>query len=237
MGGVRLAGGQEAKVVTGIDDLSRFCVAAALVEHATARAVCSVLTATLERYGVPEELLTDNGKVFTGRFNPAHGEVLFERICREQGITQRLTRPYSPTTTGKVERFHKTLQAELLDTLEPFPSLQVAQQVISAWVADYNHHRPHQALAMRTPAQHFQPGVPRVAPPAPSASPPSPTRPEPTPPVPHRDRASHHSRACWKSGAMCTATASSALPVRCSQLVVTAPAWWCASGLRSAYCT
>jgi transposase InsO family protein len=155
MGGLRLVDGSEAKLVTGIDDHSRFCVAAGVVAHATARAVCQVFAAALARHGIPQELLTDNGKVFTGRFAPHPGEVLFDRICRENGITHRLTAPRSPTTTGKVERFHKTLRTELLDGLR-FDSLTQAQQVIDAWVQDYNTRRPHQALGMATPAQRFQ---------------------------------------------------------------------------------
>ena len=59
-------------------------------------------------YGVPEQILTDNGKVFTGRFNHPPVEVLFDRICRENGIEHLLTQPRSPTTTGKIERFHRT---------------------------------------------------------------------------------------------------------------------------------
>ena len=66
------------------------------------------------RFGVPEEVLTDNGKQFTDRFGKG-GEVLFDRICRENGITHRLTQPASPTTTGKIERFHQTLRPEFLD--------------------------------------------------------------------------------------------------------------------------
>ena len=61
---------------------------------------------------MPEEILTDNGKVFTGRFNQPPVEVLFDRICRENGITHRLTQPRSPTTTGKIERFHRSLRTE-----------------------------------------------------------------------------------------------------------------------------
>ena len=155
MGGLQLADGGEAKLVTGIDDHSRFCVAAGVVGRATARAVCRVFTQAMASHGVPEELLSDNGKVFTGRFGPNPGEVLFDRICRENGITHRLTAPRSPTTTGKIERFHKTLREELLATLPPFPSLEVAQKVIDGWVCDYNTRRPHQALAMRTPAERF----------------------------------------------------------------------------------
>ena len=74
-------------------------------------------------------MLTDNGRQFTGRFGkPRPAEVLFDRICRENGITHRLTGVRSPTTTGKVERFHKTLRTELLATVPPFPSLEVAQK-------------------------------------------------------------------------------------------------------------
>jgi transposase InsO family protein len=162
MGGLVLADRSRAKLVTGLDDHSRFCLAAGVVERATARAVCRIFAAALARYGIPEELLSDNGKQFTGRFGPNPGEVLFDRICRENGITHRLTAPRSPTTTGKIERFHKTLRQELLATLPPFPSLEVAQQVVDAWVADYNTRRPHQALGMATPAERFhaaQPGV------------------------------------------------------------------------------
>ena len=101
-----------------------------------------MFTAALARHGIPEELLTDNGKVFTGRFGPNPGEVLFDRICRENGITHRLTAPRSPTTTGKIEPFHQSLQTELLATLPPFPNLEVAQKVIDDWVDDYNTRRP-----------------------------------------------------------------------------------------------
>jgi transposase InsO family protein len=156
MGGIWLADGRELKAVTGIDDHSRFCVAAGLVERANARSVCRVFTQAMERYGSPEELLTDNGKVFSGRLGPHPGEVLFDRICREQGITHRLTGIRCPTTTGKIERFHKTLRAELL-TGRRFNSLAQAQQLLDAWVTDYNTQRPHQAIAMQVPAQRFQP--------------------------------------------------------------------------------
>jgi hypothetical protein len=62
-----------------------------------------------------------------------------------------------------VERFHKTLQAELLDVDGPFPSLAVAQEVLDAWVDDYNHRRPHQSLGMRTPADRFHATAPPAA--------------------------------------------------------------------------
>jgi transposase InsO family protein len=163
MGGIWLADGRELKAVTGIDDHSRFCVMAGLVERATARNVCRVFTQTLASYGTPEEVLTDNGKVFTGRLGPHPAEVLFDRICREHGITHQLTGVRCPTTTGKIERFHKTLRAELL-TGRRFDSLAGAQQLLDAWVDDYNTQRPHQAIAMAVPARRFQAPAAATAP-------------------------------------------------------------------------
>src|SRR5678815_4354416 len=137
VGGVRLVDGSEAKIVSGIDDHSRYCVSAHVVVRATARPTCDGLTIAMRRYGVPEQILTDNGKVFTGRFGPGTGEVLFDRICRENGIKHLLTAPRSPTTTGKVERWHKTLRREFLDG-KVFASIEDAQAQLDGWVEHYN---------------------------------------------------------------------------------------------------
>ena len=154
MGGVALHDGTEAKVLTGIDDHSRYCVAAGLMASANARAVCRVFPAALVTHGVPDEILTDNGKVFTGRFSKPPVEVLFDRLCRENGITHRLTAVRSPTTTGKIERFHRTLRLEFLAG-QAFADLGEAQLALDAWVADDNTRRPHQAIGMATPAERF----------------------------------------------------------------------------------
>ena len=114
VGRFHLADGTEVKVVTGVDDHSRFCVCARVVARATARPVCEALQWALRTHGVPDQILTDNGKVFTARFGQGPGPVLFDRICANNGIRHLLTAPYSPTTTGKVERFHKTISADFL---------------------------------------------------------------------------------------------------------------------------
>jgi transposase InsO family protein len=94
------------------------------------RAVCEAFAEALG--GVPAEVLTDNGKQVTGRFTkPVPAEVLFERMCRENGISQRLTKRCSPTTTGKIERWHRTLREELLDQVAPFESFSAAQEAIT----------------------------------------------------------------------------------------------------------
>ena len=93
-----------------------------LMPRERTQAVCDGLAAAMRAHGVPEQILTDNGKVFTGRFHHPPVEVLFDRICRENGVEHLLTAPRSPTTTGKVERFHRTLRLEFDTT----PGVRVA---------------------------------------------------------------------------------------------------------------
>ena len=169
VGGFPLADGTSAKALTGIDDHSRMCVCARLMARERTRAVCDGLREALATYGAPEQILTDNGKVFTGRFHHPPVEVLFDAICREHGIEHLLTQPRSPTTTGKIERFHRSLRAEFLSTAAPFLNLKAAQAALDAWVAEYNNVRPHQSLKMATPAQRFSAGTgvrPRLSAPA-----------------------------------------------------------------------
>ena len=155
VGGFALADGTSAKALTGIDDHSRMCVSARLMARERTRAVCEGLRLALATYGVPGQILTDNGKVFTGRFNHPPVEVLFDAICRSHGIEHLLTAPRSPTTTGKIERFHRSLRAEFLSGQAPFKNVRVAQQALDEWVGFYNSTRPHQALQMATPSSRF----------------------------------------------------------------------------------
>ncbi|OBA81435.1 transposase, partial [Mycobacterium sp. 1164966.3] len=155
VGGFPLADGGCAKALTGIDDHLRLCVAAKVMAAERTRAVCDGFRAALAKYGAPQQALTDNGKVFTGRFHHPPVEVLFDAICREHGIDHLLTQPRSPTTTGKIERFHRSLRAEFLSEQRPFTNLKTAQQAVDEWVDYYNNQRPHQALDMATPAERF----------------------------------------------------------------------------------
>jgi len=87
----------------------------------------------------------------------------FDRICRENGIRHLLTAVRSPTTTGKIERFHRTLRDELLST-RSFSSLAEVQRALDGYVASYNTLRPHQALGMATPIERFSLAGPHAAP-------------------------------------------------------------------------
>jgi transposase InsO family protein len=91
-GGVYLADGRECKLLSGIDDHSRYVVIATVLAVPSGQAVADAFVQAMRCHGVPAEVLTDNGKQFTGRFTrPRRAEVLFERVCREHGITAKLT--------------------------------------------------------------------------------------------------------------------------------------------------
>jgi transposase InsO family protein len=156
IGRFHLADGTEVKVVTGIDDHSRFCVCARIVARATARPVVTALRLAVAAFGVPAQILTDNGKVFTARFGQGPGPVLFDRVCAANGIRHLLTAPHSPTTTGKVERFHKTLRKEFFVPNDyRHATMAEAQAALDGWVGEYNNDRPNQAIGDRPPIERF----------------------------------------------------------------------------------
>ena len=179
--------------------------------------MCAFLAA-ITRWGAPFEVLTDNGNQLTGKFTrPLPVEVLVERICRENGITARLTKRRSPTTTGKVERFHRTLRRELLDETGAFASIEAARAAIEEWVHAYNTVRPHQSLNMATPASLFRNRAtePALHPAADAGRPDEPTRfislMEPpavrSAPQPIEMETRVHRRALWSSRA-CSSSGS-----------------------------
>ncbi len=91
-GGIFLADGRECKMLTGISDHSRFVVITTVLAVPSGRAVADGFVRAMRTYGVPTEILTDNGKQFTGRFaRPRTAEVLFERAYRENGVTANLS--------------------------------------------------------------------------------------------------------------------------------------------------
>ena len=76
---------------------------------------------------------------------------MFDKICRHNAITHRLTAPESPNQNGKVERFHGTFRPDFLAVAGPFESVAAAQAAVDAWVESYNVERPHQSLDERVP--------------------------------------------------------------------------------------
>ena len=87
-------------------------------------------------------LLTDNAKAYTSK--------AFQALCRDAGIRHRTTRPYTPRTNGKAERFIQTLQRRWAYR-RPYRTSALRAAALRPWVTEYNHRRPHRALGMRPP--------------------------------------------------------------------------------------
>jgi transposase InsO family protein len=155
VGRIYLSDGTAVSAVTGIDDHSRFCVIAKLVVRATARPVCDALLEGFSRHGIPESILTDNGRVFTAKASNNTTKVLFDRICHHNGVKHILTAPYSPTTTGKIERLHRTMRKEFFE-LHTFDTIEATQLALDAWVETYNTLREHQSIGDVPPIRRFE---------------------------------------------------------------------------------
>ena len=98
-------------------------------------------------------VLTDNGAEFAARTNRSGHPV--ERLFQELGIKHRYTRPYRPQTNGKVERFWRTLNDDLLDETT-FETVEELKEELQQYLLYYNTARPHQGLGGRTPLQAMQ---------------------------------------------------------------------------------
>ena len=105
-------------------------------------------------YGVRfEAILTDNGAEVASPRNQAGHPM--ERMLLELGITHRYTRPYRPQTNGKVERFWRTLNEDLLEGTT-FESVEELKEELLEYLLYYNTERPHQGLGGKTPLQIMQ---------------------------------------------------------------------------------
>ena len=102
-----------------------------------------------------EELLSDNGPEFGPKSSTNKQNHPFERLLMEMGIKHRYIRPYRPQTNGKIERFWRTVEEDLLAGTY-FESYQHLQQELTEYVYYYNHHRPHQGIGGTTPATFNQ---------------------------------------------------------------------------------
>lgn len=135
-----------------IDDYSRVC----WLEVIDSIKAIDVMFSTQEilwhlkgRYGVQfKEMISDNGSEFASRNNPNHP---FEKMLRFYDIKHRYTKPCRPQTNGKIERFWKTLENELLDG-EEFDTLQELREYLLGYVVYYNENRQHQGINNKIPA-------------------------------------------------------------------------------------
>lgn len=91
-----------------------------------------------------ERVMTDNGSGYVAK--------LFAKVLRMLRIRHIRTRPYTPKTNGKAERFIQTLMREWAYAI-PFKTSDRRAADLPRWLAWYNQQRPHTALGKQTPAQ------------------------------------------------------------------------------------
>jgi hypothetical protein len=137
-----------------VDDHSRFLLAAHVAAAPAMRPGWEAFRGAVAACGLPRQLISDNGINFTGRLMGR--TVAFERQVTEAGTELIHARPFHPETIGKLERQHATQNDWITDHPRP-RTLTGAQVLLDAYRDDYNHHRPHEAIGQRYPAEAYQP--------------------------------------------------------------------------------
>jgi hypothetical protein len=152
--------GERCHPLTVLDDHSRFNLVLDAASDERTPTVQTALTAAFERYGLPEAILCDNGGVW-GRLTSHTGHTPLSVWLLRLGVRVLHGRPYHPQTQGKEERFHRTLNAELL-TRHTWRDLAHCAAEFPRYRQRYNHERPHDALQGHTPASRYRASVRRL---------------------------------------------------------------------------
>jgi transposase InsO family protein len=99
-------------------------------------------------------VLTDNGVAFTPNASTKWDwkVVPFDRVCREHGITHKLTKPYHPWTNGQAERMNRTIKEATVRVFH-YETLESLTAHVQAFVTAYNFAKHLKALRWRTPFQ------------------------------------------------------------------------------------
>jgi transposase InsO family protein len=164
---VRLTTGRDVEVLNFLDDHSRLLLAAVAYPRVTGPAVAKLFGRTVDTYGIPASVLSDNGMVFTTRFAGSKdgkgGKNAFEKELRRLHVAQKNSTPNHPQTCGKIERLHQTLKKWLTAQTPQPATLAELQALLDAFRDQYNHRRPHRSLDRRTPAAAYT-ARPKAAP-------------------------------------------------------------------------
>jgi transposase InsO family protein len=128
-----------------IDDYTRLGYAEVLPDERAETAVAFFRRALAwfrARHIVVERVMTDNGNAYVSH--------AFAALCHEHAVRQIFTKPYTPKTNGKAERFIQTLTRRWAHR-RPYRTSAIRTAALQPWLRHYNHQRPHRALGMRPP--------------------------------------------------------------------------------------
>lgn len=148
---------QRCHPLTACDDHSRYNVVLDPSPDRRTATIQAALQAAFQRYGLPEAILCDNGGAW-GNVADGTGHTPLTVWLLRLGVRVLHGRPYHPQTQGKEERFHRTLQQEVLDR-HTWGDLAHCAVEFARFRQRYNHERPHDALQGHTPASRYQPSV------------------------------------------------------------------------------
>lgn len=140
----RLADGRWIRVLTVVDQYTRECLALFADVALSGEKVAAALDQVVALRGSPKSITVDNGTEFASK--------AMDHWTYIHGVHLDFIRPGKPVENGYIESFNGRLRDECLN-VEVFFSLADARRKLEFWRHDYNHHRPHSALADRTPAE------------------------------------------------------------------------------------
>lgn len=135
------------------DDNSRLGIATVAMRNQQTQGVKRELIKAFKKYGVPNSILSDNGKPWGDSKTRAYTGL--DVWLMEHNILPIHCKMKHPQTQGKCENFNKILKNEVLK-YENFHTLEEAQKRFDCWLYQYNNIRPHEALNMDTPIEHYK---------------------------------------------------------------------------------
>jgi transposase InsO family protein len=138
-----------------LDDHSRYLVGLYALGDQTGESVNTCLINTFKRYGLPEAMLMDHGTPWWSNTN-GYGLTWLAVSLIKQGIRLYKSGFRHPQTQGKVERFHRTLKDSIVHAGKP-RTLGDWEKAVGRFTEEYNYQRPHEALAMKVPADRYHP--------------------------------------------------------------------------------
>lgn len=136
-------------LIAFIDDATRVIPYCAFTLSENTRTFLPVFKQALLRRGLPKRLYVDNG----ANYRSQH----LALVCAKLGIALIHARPYRPSGKGKIERWFKTVRAQLLTRLseDDTRDLQSLNRRLWAWVEGEYHHAPHRGLERNTPVEQW----------------------------------------------------------------------------------
>jgi len=138
----RLPDGRWIRVLTVVDQFTRECLTLFADTALSGEKVATALDKVVALRGTAQSITVDNGTEFASK--------AMDLGAYKNGVRLDFIRPGKPVENGYIESFNGKLRDECLN-VEVFFTLADARRKLGLWRHDYNHHRPHSALADRTP--------------------------------------------------------------------------------------